>query len=39
VGIRERAALYGGEVSAGPRSDGGFRVATTLRVDEEQHRP
>ena len=26
VGMRERVALFGGELDAGPRPDGGFRV-------------
>lgn len=30
VGIRERAALYGGRVSAGPATDGGWTVEVTL---------
>ncbi|MEU9453034.1 sensor histidine kinase [Streptomyces sp. NPDC048277] len=30
VGMRERAALYGGTVSAGPAADGGWTVAATL---------
>jgi signal transduction histidine kinase len=30
IGMRERVALYGGELEAGPRADGGFRVAATL---------
>ncbi|MFF0156872.1 sensor histidine kinase [Streptomyces sp. NPDC005263] len=30
VGIRERAALYGGVVSAGPATDGGWNVEVTL---------
>ena len=29
-GMRERAAVYGGEVEAGAAADGGWRVATTL---------
>ncbi|MGC0416073.1 histidine kinase [Embleya sp. AB8] len=35
VGIRERAALYGGVVSAGPRAEGGFRVAVRLPVHRD----
>jgi signal transduction histidine kinase len=30
TGMRERAALLGGDFSAGPRPDGGFRVAVRL---------
>jgi signal transduction histidine kinase len=30
IGMRERAALYGGTLEAGPTPDGGFRVAATL---------
>jgi signal transduction histidine kinase len=30
TGMRERAALLGGDFSAGPRPDGGFRVAARL---------
>lgn len=30
VGMRERAALYDGSVSAGPTADGGWRVEATL---------
>jgi signal transduction histidine kinase len=32
VGMRERAALLGGDFSAGPRPGGGFRVAARLPV-------
>jgi signal transduction histidine kinase len=32
AGMRERAAVFGGEVSAGPGPDGGWRVHTVLRV-------
>jgi signal transduction histidine kinase len=31
IGMRERAAMFGGELAAGPRPEGGWRVATTLR--------
>ncbi|MCO8270915.1 histidine kinase [Actinoplanes sp. TRM 88003] len=31
IGMRERAAQFGGELSAGPQAGGGWRVATTLR--------
>jgi signal transduction histidine kinase len=33
VGMRERAALYGGTLEAGPNVGGGFRVVATLPVD------
>ncbi|HEY3506101.1 MAG TPA: sensor histidine kinase [Actinocatenispora sp.] len=33
VGMRERAALLGGDLSAGPRPGGGFRVAATLPLE------
>jgi signal transduction histidine kinase len=32
VGMRERVALFGGELHAGPRSEGGFAVHATLPV-------
>ncbi len=33
LGMRERAALYGGEIVAGPGADGGFRVHARLPVN------
>jgi signal transduction histidine kinase len=32
VGMRERLALYGGELTAGPRPEGGFRVSATVEL-------
>lgn len=34
VGMRERVALFGGELTAGPRSSGGFRVHARLPYPE-----
>ncbi|MEW1723241.1 histidine kinase [Streptomyces sp. NPDC093109] len=31
TGMRERTALYGGSIDAGPTPDGGYRLAATLR--------
>jgi signal transduction histidine kinase len=36
IGMRERAALYGGELSAGPRPEGGFVVHATLPLHGER---
>jgi signal transduction histidine kinase len=36
VGIRERVKIYGGEMSAAPRPDGGFVLSTRLPVVEER---
>jgi signal transduction histidine kinase len=33
IGMRERVALYGGELDAGPRPDGGFLVRARLPVE------
>jgi signal transduction histidine kinase len=33
VGMRERAALYGGELAAGPRTEGGFVVRARLPIE------
>jgi signal transduction histidine kinase len=36
TGMRERSALFGGEVSAGPTASGGWRVRATLPVPVER---
>jgi signal transduction histidine kinase len=35
AGMRERAAVFGGQVTAGPRPGGGWRVHTVLRLRSE----
>ncbi|MEN3536787.1 sensor histidine kinase [Microbispora sp. ZYX-F-249] len=37
VGMRERAALVNGHLSAGPRPEGGFRVAARLPLPDPSH--
>ncbi|WP_019068244.1 sensor histidine kinase [Streptomyces hokutonensis] len=39
TGMRERTALYGGRVDAGPTPDGGYRVVATLRPAEPGPQP
>ncbi|HEY2803717.1 MAG TPA: sensor histidine kinase, partial [Actinomycetota bacterium] len=33
LGMRERAAMFGGEISAGPLPGGGFEVRAVLPLD------
>lgn len=35
IGMRERVALYGGSISAGPDPAGGWRVAASIPVEEQ----
>jgi signal transduction histidine kinase len=35
LGMRERAAFFGGDFDAGPRRDGGFRVFARLPVESQ----
>jgi signal transduction histidine kinase len=36
TGMRERVAMFGGHLDAGPRPDGGFRVRAVLRTSPDQ---
>jgi hypothetical protein len=36
VGIRDRVTIYGGEMSAGAASAGGFLLSARLPVDRQQ---
>ena len=36
IGMRQRVALYGGELESGPRPDGGYRVAARIPLAEEE---
>jgi signal transduction histidine kinase len=37
AGMRERAAVVGGTLTAGPKPDGGFRVAATFPLASSTH--
>ena len=39
LGMRERAELYGGTLTAGPRPEGGFEVTLTLPTGSTETRP
>jgi signal transduction histidine kinase len=39
AGMRERASLFGGELDAGPRPGGGFRVIARLPLDSALDEP
>ena len=39
VGMRERAALYGGSLDAGPTANGGYRVAARLPLEPARDDP
>ena len=35
LGMRERAAMLGGDLTAGPTTDGGYQVSAALPLREE----
>jgi nitrate/nitrite-specific signal transduction histidine kinase len=35
--MRERAKLYGGTITVGPRSEGGYQVRLTLPTSAAEH--
>jgi signal transduction histidine kinase len=37
IGMRERAKLYGGTITVGPRSEGGYQVRLTLPTSAAEH--
>jgi signal transduction histidine kinase len=37
IGMRERAAMLGGSLRAGPTEDGGFRVTAVLPISADRH--
>ncbi len=39
IGMRERVEIYGGELSTGPRTGGGFAVRAVLPTDDTARRP
>ncbi len=39
IGMHERVEIYGGQLSAGPRTGGGFAVRAVLPTDDAERRP